>query len=203
MKSRRSAKTTIFLALAILGFALMTVWRTTSVEAQPLCGPSSAPTLFVQEATRIFSVGGHSPASFVCDRASGSQVKLGKMLVKAPFSVASPWAAGIEARGEGQDTASVNVTAVDVRSRAHLTCRIGSANRPGQLPRVSHLFAAPDGKFAVSAQVPLGAGPELALCSESGLSILASGTDFPPSSVEVQGQILSWSQGGRRHSARI
>jgi hypothetical protein len=203
MKSRRSAMITTILGLTILAFALMTVWRTTSVEARSLCGPAGAQTLFVREGTRIFSVGGNRPGSFVCEGASDSQVKLGKGLVKAPFSIANPWAAGIEARGEGQDTAAVNVTAANVRSREHVTCQIGIANRPGQLPRVSQLRAARDGKVAVSAQVPLGEGPELGLCSKSGLSILASGTEFAPPSVELQGQVLSWSQGGQRHSMRI
>lgn len=203
MKSRRSATTATILGLTILGFTLMTIWGTTPVQADASCGPPGAKTLFARGTIRIFSGGGQGPSSLVCDGTSDSQVKLGEGLVKAPFSIASPWAAATEARAEGQDTASVTVVAASVRSRQRLTCRIGAANRPGQLPRVSHLWAAPDGKIAVSAEVPLGEGPELALCSKSGLSILASGMEFTPSSVEVRGQVLSWSQGGENHSMRI
>jgi hypothetical protein len=193
---------TIF-GLTILGLALLLAWRSTTVEASPLCGPPGGRSLFVRGGLRIFSGGGSRSGTFVCDGASQTQVTLGKGSVEAPFSVASSWAAGMEARAEGQDTTSVNVMAADARSREHLTCRIGVANRPGQLPRVSRLWAAPDGEVAISAQVPLNEGPELAVCSGSGLKIFASGPEFVPAPVELQGQTLSWSQGGQRHSVQI
>jgi hypothetical protein len=124
--------------------------------------------------------------------------------VGPPFAIAFPWAGGVERRGVGQDTAQVNVVAVNIRNHRRALCLVGEANRPGQIPKVDRLWATPDGALVISGVMKLSpVGPELAICSGRTLEVLVRGPSLDPASIEVQGEVLRWTQAGEAHARRL
>jgi hypothetical protein len=194
--------------LVFLGVGAVVAWAANhgSLQGRPVCGPPGSTTSFTRGTMRIYSARGQAnhSAAIVCDQSLGSaRVRLGDGPIKAPFAIARPWAAGVEGKLEGVDTASINVVSANIQTRKNLACQIGVANRPGQLPSVKRLWAASDGRIAVTAVVPLQSGPELAVCSRGRLRVLASGSEIVLRSVELRGRFLSWSDGARRQSIEL
>jgi len=94
----------------------------------------------------------------------------------------------------------VDVNEVNAVTRESVSCRVGSANRPGQLPEVSALWATSGGTLVVSAVRKLyPSGPELALCTNAGIEVVAQGSQLDPASIVVGGRVVSWkSSSGKR-----
>jgi hypothetical protein len=105
----------------------------------------------------------------------------------------------------GQDTVKMSAVGVNVVTHRSLSCFIGGADRPGQLPKVEGLWAIADGKLVVSATLRLQPiGPEIAICTRDGaLDVIAQGGTLEPGSVTVQGGVVSWTQEGHRHAMRV
>ncbi len=196
----------LILVLAVsggTGWASLTAARTE--KRPPICGPRDSRSLSESRSVRIYSNDDEGPSKArVCSVSVAGSVKLGEGPVSAPFSISAPWAAATESRGSGQDTAVVRVVEANSITRATVSCLVGSANRPEQIPRVREVWATPDGTLVVSAEVRLPhPSPELALCSSAGMEVVASGPTFTPGSIEVKGSLLSWTQSGQPRRKRV
>jgi hypothetical protein len=179
-----------------------------ATPSQVPCGPQGTRSLALSGGMRIYEPKPRSGASrkvLVCSPSSGRPVQLGRNLVGAPFAIGAPWAGAVESRSVGQDNAKVSVVGVNVNTSRRVSCLIGGADRPGQLPKVEGLWAVSSGKLVVSATLRLGpVGPEIAVCSTGDtLKVVAQGETIEPASVKVQGSVVSWTQQGQRHAVRL
>jgi hypothetical protein len=194
------------MALVCLAFCLRLGTDGAHAAARPTpdCGPADASSLAEKEGVRFYPApDGAGPRVDVCSSAA-RPAPLGSGAVFRPFAVAFPWAAGVERGGVGQDTAFVNVVGVDTLSRKRASCLLGQANRPGQIPKVERLWATRRGVLVISALMKLSpVGPELAICSGRTLETIAGGTTFDPSSIDVEGDVVRWTQAGEAHARHL
>lgn len=208
LPGRGGVTTAVGCLLACLCVWVGTAAASPSEPAAPRCGPVGTVTLATKGSVRIYEVSADNDASGknvrVCSSALPRPAPLGRGPVAAPFSIAFPWTAGVEARLVGQDTAQINVVAVNLSTHRKVSCFVGEANRPGQIPKVKDVWATSGGSVAILANMKLyPAGPELAVCSGRTLKVIARGASLDAGSVSVVREVLSWTDQGQRHTRHL
>lgn len=180
----------------------------TAIAQSPGCVTRPGATLGASARLRVFSAEAPEGAQevFVCVKSSGKTRGLGvrSAIVRRPIALSGLWAAGTEERGKPQDELLRDVIARNGADGARNLCRIGIANRPGQLVTVTSLVVDSNGDIGWSGQEKLnGAQPVVGACVSGVGQILAQGSGLNLRSLRLSGDNLTWSNEGRRESFRL
>ncbi len=196
--------------LIVSSLAIITVPDSTSsaLAQGPGCAAMPGVTLRGSARLRVFSAEESEGVRqvFVCQKETGTTRRLGlhAAIVGRPIALSDLWAAAVEERGKPQDELIRDVVARDVESGARNLCRIGLANRPGQLITVSALVVTGGGDIGWSGQEKLNmAQPVVGACVDGADQILARGPGLDLKSLDLSGETLTWSNEGRRESFRL
>ncbi len=117
-----------------------------SAVASAPCGSTGTTTLAANSQVRLYrgagqsGQGGTAPV-FNCLKSSGKSRRLGPLQrfgksasVRGPFAIKGTWAAVVEERKSGPDSAKVYVISQDARTGKARRCLAGSGDRPWPLP---------------------------------------------------------------------
>jgi hypothetical protein len=209
---------TLRLRVARLGAATLIVSSLTIVTVpdsissalaqSPGCAAMPGVTLRGSARLRVFSAEESEGVRqvFVCQKETSTTRRLGvrAAIVGRPIALSGLWAAAVEERGKPQDELIRDVVARDVESGVRNLCRIGLANRPGQLITVSALVVTGGGDIGWSGPEKIGmAQPVVGACVGGTDQILARGPGLDLKSLDLSGETLTWSNEGRRESFRL
>jgi hypothetical protein len=197
----------------ILAFHALPISVSTRRDATS-CGQGK--TLAASSELRLYSVASSASGEvtvYVCSKRSGRYRHVGPVRrskvtwsssMPGPFSLAAPWGGGIEDRLVGQDTVRVYTAVRNVQTGESGHCRLGGADRPGQLPRVRGIFLDKSGSLAWVVIMRQGVqGPQIGVCESGVPRIVDTGYGIDTASVSLHGSTLTWLDSGTRQSATL
>jgi hypothetical protein len=198
---------TVALTVSYLGAGLAptSLSSASSQTGTPGCGVQSSKTLRASARVRVFLVPQPRDISEVrvCQKNTDKSWLIGLpgARVERPIALSGLWAAATEERGKPQDQILRDVVARDAETGVQNLCRIGSANRPGQLITVHSLVVTTEGAMGWTGREKIQmAQPVVGACIDGSDTILARGAGVSLGSLALSGETLTWSNEGRQES---
>jgi hypothetical protein len=169
------------------------------------CAGGSGNTLRQNRFLRAFSIEEEEGARriYVCSKSTGKvwPIAASTAVASPPIRLSGTWAAAATERGRGQDLLVRGVTSRNALSGHLNNCRVGAANRPGQLIIVSSLVVTNDGDIGWSGREKIGARmPVVGACIGDSDQVLARSADVVPHSLALSGDSLEWLNAGVEES---
>jgi hypothetical protein len=183
--------------------------------SMPQAGPTRAActtqqgrTLAANRDIRLFSTddANGSPTVYVCKKPDGRNwpVRSRDAVSRKPFGVSESWGVAAAEGGAPQDLFIRDVVARAATTGRTNSCRIGEADRPGQLVRVDVVVVTDNGHIGWSGEEHIGYGePVVGTCVNGSAEIIARGADLGSSSLKLEGRVLTWMEAGSTRSARL
>lgn len=207
-----AAGRTCWLVLTALSFAIFVMAILPSrPQARPVgdaCTARPGRTLVANGHLRLFSSEASSgrQTAYVCAKPSGRIWPLGSpdSIVQKPFGISRSWVAAASEEGRPQDLFIRDVVARGAFDGRTNSCRLGAANRPGQLLRLDVVVVTDGGRIGWSGEERIGYGePVVGTCINGSVEVIARGADVETASLVLKGSVLTWMEAGSRRSKRL